>query len=117
MLQAGQTLEILCKNDKSFYGDTKTISLDYENLPAVVDVGNIIKIDDGLIVCTVLSKEAGKVTVRVENTAELGTYKGVNLPGVNVDLPALTEQDQSKFSKCNRQFIHMFILASVLDRI
>lgn len=95
MLQAGQTLEILCGGDKNFQGGLETISLDYENLPAVVNIGDSIKIDDGLIVCTVTGKEKGKVVVRVENTAELGTYKGVNLPGVKVDLPALTKRDEA----------------------
>jgi pyruvate kinase len=42
------------------------------------------QIDDGLIVCTVLSAAADRVRVRVTNSAELGQRKGVNLPGAKV---------------------------------
>ena len=51
---------------------------------------------DGTISFTVLScdKEKGLVRCRCENTAVLGERKNVNLPGVIVDLPTLTEKDK-----------------------
>lgn len=58
--------------------------------------GNNILCSDGTITLTVLScdPEAGRVVCRCENTAMLGERKNVNLPGVVVDLPTLTEKDK-----------------------
>ncbi|KAH7287531.1 hypothetical protein KP509_32G060400 [Ceratopteris richardii] len=72
------------------------ISMSYMKLPQDVHPGSSILCADGTITFTVLScdPEAGKVTVRCENTAVLGERKNVNLPGVIVDLPTLTEKDE-----------------------
>lgn len=109
-LKAGQELEILTKAADDYEGDTKTISLDYTNLPNIVNTGSIIKIDDGLIVCEVLASlpKEFRVRVRVQNSAELGQRKGVNLPGSPVDLPDVTEKDVRDFTfavKNNMDFI------------
>jgi pyruvate kinase len=50
---------------------------------------------DGSLVLTVLSCDvpAGEVTCRIENNAGIGERKNMNLPGVIVDLPTLTEKD------------------------
>jgi pyruvate kinase len=87
---------ITCSGGRDFQGDEKLISMDYVNLPKVVSPGASIKIGDGLIVCTVLEtdgKAGGMVKVKVQNTAKLGQNKSCNLPGSNVDLPAMTERD------------------------
>lgn len=57
--------------------------------------GDRILVDDGLIGMLVLDSniETGRVTCRVENDTILGETKGVNLPGIKVDLPAITEKD------------------------
>jgi pyruvate kinase len=62
-----------------------------------VKVGDRILIDDGLIgtVVTNVNIETGEVVTRVENEGMLGETKGINLPGVTVDLPAITEKDKS----------------------
>ncbi|KAH7426940.1 hypothetical protein KP509_10G022800 [Ceratopteris richardii] len=73
------------------------ISMSYTKLPQDMHPGSTILCADGTITLTVLScdPEAGTVTVRCENTAVLGERKNVNLPGVIVDLPTLTEKDES----------------------
>ncbi|KDO20647.1 pyruvate kinase [Saprolegnia parasitica CBS 223.65] len=68
----------------------------YEQLPMTVKVGDTILLDDGLISLTAESVDlaAGQVHCRIENTEMLGSRKGVNLPGLVVDLPALTAKDK-----------------------
>jgi len=89
--------DLLCNVDmKTFKGDEKAISCDYKELPAIIKVGAPVKIDDGLLLTTVVSKDLSKGSVRVkaQNTAMLGQRKGINLPGTKVTLPSLTEQDK-----------------------
>ena len=82
--------------DYSIKGDAKTISMSYKKLAHDVHPGSTILCSDGTITLTVLScdTEEGTVKVRCENTAMLGERKNVNLPGVVVDLPTLTEKDK-----------------------
>jgi pyruvate kinase len=71
------------------------ITMSYKKLAHDVAPGSTILCADGTITLTVLScdTEQGTVKVRCENTAVLGERKNVNLPGVVVDLPTLTEKD------------------------
>ncbi|EEF49660.1 pyruvate kinase, putative [Ricinus communis] len=93
-LKEGQ--EITVTTDYSIKGDTDMISMSYKKLPVDVKPGNTILCADGTITLTVLScdPEAGTVRCRCDNTAMLGERKNVNLPGVVVDLPTLTEKDK-----------------------
>lgn len=72
------------------------ISMSYKKLAVDLKPGNTILCADGTISLTVLSCDpaAGTVRCRCENTAMLGERKNVNLPGVVVDLPTLTEKDK-----------------------
>lgn len=67
--------------------------VDYKNLPNVIDIGQFIYVDDGLISLQVDEKTADSVKCTVVNSGLLGGRKGVNLPGTNVDLPALSAKD------------------------
>ncbi|CAN6854681.1 unnamed protein product, partial [Brassica oleracea] len=92
-LKEGQ--EITISTDYDIKGDEKTISMSYKKLPVDVQPGHTILCADGSISLAVLScdPKAGTVRCRCENTAMLGERKNVNLPGVVVDLPTLTEKD------------------------
>lgn len=71
------------------------ITMSYKKLAVDLKPGNVILCADGTITLTVLScdPDAGTVKCRCENTAVLSERKNVNLPGVVVDLPTLTEKD------------------------
>ncbi|PKU66024.1 Pyruvate kinase, cytosolic isozyme [Dendrobium catenatum] len=88
--------EISVTTDYSIKGDENTISMSYKKLPVDLKPGNTILCADGTITLTVLSCDpsAGAVRCRCENTAMLGERKNVNLPGIVVDLPTLTDKDK-----------------------
>ena len=73
--------------------DDKTISVSYEGIINDVKVSDTILIDDGKISLEVISKTASSIECKVLNGGILGEQKGVNLPGVKINLPDLTEKD------------------------
>ncbi|XP_060258547.1 pyruvate kinase PKLR isoform X3 [Ovis aries] len=74
-------------------GDANTVWVDYPSIARVVPVGGRIYIDDGLISLVVKKIGPKGLETEVENGGVLGSRKGVNLPGIEVDLPGLSEQD------------------------
>ncbi|KAG0467446.1 hypothetical protein HPP92_018412 [Vanilla planifolia] len=93
-LQKGQ--EITITTDYSIKGDKGIISMSYPKLAQHMKPGGVILCADGSITLTVLSSDepTGLVRCRCENSASLGERKNVNLPGVIVDLPTITEKDR-----------------------
>ncbi|MFT6987021.1 MAG: pyruvate kinase [Psychromonas sp.] len=92
LLTAGQ--EFTLSTDQTIVGDNTIVAVTYENLTNDLSVGNTVLLDDGLIEMTVKSISDTNVVCEVMNTGELGENKGVNLPGVKVQLPALSPKDK-----------------------
>ena len=76
-------------------GTAEHISLDYLNLPKEVTKGSTILIDDGLVGLEVEFVEGNDIHCIVKNSGEIGERKGVNMPNVNISLPAITERDRA----------------------
>lgn len=76
-------------------GDETGCSITYKDLPKDVVPGNTILIDDGLIELTVEEVRGNDIVCRIVNGGELGQKKGVNVPNVKVNLPAITEKDKN----------------------
>ncbi|KAA9315157.1 pyruvate kinase [Staphylococcus epidermidis] len=76
-------------------GTPEKFSVTYENLINDVNIGSYILLDDGLVELQVkeINKDKGEVKCDILNTGELKNKKGVNLPGVNVNLPGITDKD------------------------
>lgn len=87
--------EIILTTDYEFKGDKTKLACSYKALPTSVEVGQQILVADGSLVLMVLEclPDAGEVRCRIENNASIGERKNMNLPGVIVDLPTLTEKD------------------------
>ena len=75
-------------------GDETRGYINYAGLAEDVKPGNRILIDDGLIELHVREVNGTDIVCRIENGGELGEKKGVNVPGVRVKLPALTDKDK-----------------------
>ncbi len=75
-------------------GTAECFSVSYKPLPDAVKEGTLLLIDDGILRLKV--EETGKdyFLCRVINGGELKSNKGVNVPGVKVNLPAITERDE-----------------------
>ena len=73
------------------------ISVSYTNFVHDLNVGETILIDDGDLELSVIAKDeaANELTCEVKNEATLGNHKSVNVPGVRINLPSLTEKDRN----------------------
>ena len=90
-LQAGAKFTVHAGGD--VIGNTEECSVTYAGLANDVKPGDTILIDDGLVGLTVESIDGNKIHCTVQNTGFVATHKGVNVPGVSIKLPALTEKD------------------------
>lgn len=76
-------------------GTPEKFSVTYDNLINDVQVGSYILLDDGLVELQVkdIDHDKGEVKCDILNSGELKNKKGVNLPGVKVNLPGITDKD------------------------
>ena len=90
VLKKNDTISITSRNVP---GTTDIISTTYTKLPGDVKKGDRILLDDGLIELRVLSSAKDTVNCKILNEGVLKEHKGINLPGVAVSAPSLTEKD------------------------
>ncbi len=75
-------------------GTAARVSTTYAALPTDVKPGDTILLNDGLLSLRVVSKDATDVVTEVVLGGALGEHKGINLPGVALSTPSLTEKDR-----------------------
>ncbi|WP_054939863.1 pyruvate kinase [Paenibacillus ihuae] len=85
--------EYLTLTTEEILGDQNRISITYSDLPNDVQVGSTILIDDGLIGLTVVDIQGTEIKTRIVNGGTIKSKKGVNVPGVSISLPGITEKD------------------------
>lgn len=113
-LTTGQVIDISMTEVE---GTATSFSVTYDKLIEDVEQNSIILLDDGLIQLRVLAKdyEKGLIHTIVENAGVLKNKKGVNVPGVSVQLPGITEKDASDILFGIEQGVD-FIAASFVRR-
>ncbi|MBL5798566.1 pyruvate kinase [Bacillus sporothermodurans] len=98
-------------------GTSEKFSITYEGLINDVDKGSKILLDDGLIELEVTSidKDKKEINTKIMNSGVLKNKKGVNVPGVSVNLPGITEKDANDILFGIKQGVN-FIAASFVRR-
>jgi pyruvate kinase len=92
-LVAGQAFTFT--TDATVVGNKDKVAVTYTGFANDLSAGNTILVDDGLIEMEVTETTETEVKCKVLNNGALGENKGVNLPGVSVKLPALSEKDKA----------------------
>ena len=92
LLEEGQEFTITMKD---VMGSKEVCSVSYKGLSKDVASGDTILIDDGLVGLRVQEVNGDDIHCIVENSGIVKNHKGVNVPGVSIKLPALTEKDVS----------------------
>jgi len=99
-------------------GDKNKASTTYKDLPKDCQVGDQLLINDGKVVLEVLSKSNSTIETKVLVGGEISNNKGINLPGVAVSAPALTEKDAEDLRwglKMGADFIALSFVRSAKD--
>ena len=110
-LKTGDRIKVMGNPD----GETtrECICLSYKNFVADMSVGGELLIDDGDLDLKVIEKHSDYLVCEALNDATLGSRKSVNVPGVRISLPSLTEKDRTSILYCiknNLDFIaHSFV--------
>jgi pyruvate kinase len=91
-LEAGQRLTI---TPRDIPGTASVLSTTFLTLAENLEAGARILLSDGLIELTVLAVKGDDVECEVVNGGLLGENKGINLPGIPVRVPSLTEKDEA----------------------
>ncbi|WP_052255952.1 pyruvate kinase [Salinicoccus sp. YB14-2] len=113
-LKKGQAITV---SMKEVTGTSEKFSISYEGLINDVDTEDRILLDDGLVELKIkeIDKVAGEIHCEVLNDGLLKNKKGVNVPGVSVNLPGITEKDESDILFGIEQQVD-FIAASFIRR-
>ena len=91
LLRAGQRFVI---TTSKILGDSTRVSTTFHPLPREVKRGDRVLLSDGLIKLRVEKTTHNEVICEVENGGMLGEHKGINLPGVKLRVPAVTDKDR-----------------------
>ena len=94
-------------------GTKEICTVSYKGLADDVKEGDTILIDDGLVGLRVKSVENGNIKCIVENSGIVKNHKGVNVPGVKINLPAITPKDVSDIEFGIREGIDMIAASFV----
>jgi pyruvate kinase len=90
-LKPGDIFEFTVRGEKS--EEAHSVDVNYDGLVEDIAVGDIVLVDNGVIHMRVLSKSGNKLRCEVLTEGVMGSRRHINLPGVKVNLPPLTEKD------------------------
>ena len=110
-LKAGDQISIVARGSGDV--EASSIQVNYEDLVNDMDIGDIITVDNGLINLQVLSKEHRTMQCKVIDGGLLKSKRHVNLPGIRVNLPAITQKDRRDIEFAMSQEVDFIALSFV----
>ncbi len=110
-LKAGDQISIVARGSGDV--EASSIQVNYEDLVNDMDIGDIITVDNGLINLQVLSKEHRTMQCEVIDGGLLKSKRHVNLPGIRVNLPAITQKDRRDIEFAMSQEVDFIALSFV----
>lgn len=87
--------DIFTLTSRDVVGTNEIASISFAGLPRDVDIGSKILINDGLVELQVEKLNATDITCRVIHGSKLSNHKGINVPGVDLSLPYISEADMT----------------------
>lgn len=95
-LQKGNTITLQTSTKFEQEGSTETdLFINYAGLSKSLNPGMKVLLDDGVVIMTVESVGDGTVVCSIDNTGEIRSRAGVNLPMAETDLPAMSDKDKA----------------------
>ena len=91
MLEAGQTFTLTTREVE---GTKEICSITYKDLPQDVQPGGTIMLDDGLIKLQIVTVNDTDIVCKVLNSGKIKNKKGVNVPGVHLSMPYMSQRDR-----------------------
>ena len=91
-LKPGEKVTITVRDEIDV--ESTSIHVNYEDLINRVKVGTLISVDNGLMNFEVLQKDKALLHCKVLHGGRLGSKRHVNIPGIRIDLPAISEKDK-----------------------
>ncbi|MBT6106676.1 pyruvate kinase [SAR92 clade bacterium H231] len=110
-LEEGDTISIVARGAEDV--ESSSIHINYDDLINDVDVGDTITVDNGLINLEVLNKQERVLQVKVIDGGLLKSKRHVNLPGIRVNLPAITDKDRRDIAFGMEQGVDFIALSFV----
>lgn len=110
-LKAGDQISIVARGSGDV--EASSIQVNYEDLVNDMDIGDILTVDNGLINLQVLSKEHRTMQCEVIDGGLLKSKRHVNLPGIRVNLPAITQKDRRDIEFAMSQEVDFIALSFV----
>jgi len=112
-LENGKKVEVICGEE--FLGNAERFWINYANLYEEIKPGEKILINDGAIALTVkrIDKPRKAIICNVDRGGTITHKRGVNLPGVDVSIPSITQKDKEFIELGNEQIIDYFALSFV----
>lgn len=113
MLKKGDYIKLTTDPQYMYCSSSEILYIDYENFPKFVFPGCQIYVDMGLILLKCKSVFGASIHCFIEMGGKLKSYKEVNIPGVQIDLPAITEKDKDDIRFAVEQNVDILCISFV----
>lgn len=116
-LEKGDLIDLVHRREQGIATTkgVRVVDVNYPKLAKHVEDGQIIMVDNGLIQMQVLERSKKRVRCEVTSPGELESRRHVNLPGVKVDLPSITDKDRSDVRVGVEMEVDLFALSFARD--